>query len=114
MLISCHRKYRFVSSNCKMTQHQFQVGPIKINLPDANQSSFSIFHDLAELFGDEFQSDAVKKLRSKLKDVKPKASIDYEADNTHITTSNVDTLVAVITAIRELATKEFKVSFQQL
>ena len=97
-----------------MTYHQFLVGPVKINLPDENQSYFSIFHDLAELFGDEFQSDAVKKLRSKLKDVKPKASIDYEADNTHITTSNVDTLVAIITAIVELATEEFKVSFQQL
>jgi hypothetical protein len=96
-----------------MTKHQIQVGPIKINLPDENQSHFSIFHDIAELFGDEFQSDAVKKLRSKLKDVKPKASIDYEADNTHITTSNVDTLVAVITAIGELAIEEFKVLFQQ-
>ncbi|QNA42701.1 Imm26 family immunity protein [Lacibacter sediminis] len=97
-----------------MTQHQFQVGPIKVNLPDENQNYFSIFHDLAELFEDEFQSDAVKKLRSKLKNVKPKASIEYEADNTHITTSNADTLVVVITAIEELATEKFKVSFQQL
>ncbi|MBS1511610.1 MAG: hypothetical protein JST86_12260 [Bacteroidetes bacterium] len=97
-----------------MRQHQFQVGPIEINLPDENQSHFSIFHDLAELFGDKFQSDAVKKLRNKLKDVKPKASIDYEADNTHITTSNVDTLVAAITAIGELVTEEFRVPFQQL
>jgi len=97
-----------------MTQHQFQVGPIKINLPDENESHFSIFHDLAELFGDEFQSDAIKKLRNKLKDVKPKASIEYEADNTHITTSNVETLVAAITAIGKLATEEFKASFQHL
>jgi hypothetical protein len=97
-----------------MTQHQIQVGPIKINLPDENQSHFSIFHDLTELFGDEFQSDAVKKLRSRLKDIKPKASIDYEADNTHITTSNVDTLVAVINSIGQLVTAEFKVTFQQV
>ena len=49
------------------------------------------------------KSDAVKILRAKLKDIKPKAPIDYEADFTHITTSNVDTLISVINAIVELS-----------
>jgi hypothetical protein len=86
-----------------MKSTQYRIGPIKINFPDQNQGYFSVFEDLAELFGREYQSDAVKSLRAKLKDIKPKASIDYEADFTHITTSNVDTLISVTNAIVELS-----------
>jgi hypothetical protein len=86
-----------------MRSNPYKIGSVKINLPDENQGYFSIFEDLAELFGKEYQSDAVKVLRAKLKDVKPKASIDYESDFTHITTANVDTLLSVIKAIVELA-----------
>ena len=85
-----------------MKSNQYQIGSIKINLPDENQGYFSIFEDLTELFGKEYQSDAVKVLRAKIKDSKPKASIDYESDFTHITTSNVETLLSVINAIIEL------------
>jgi hypothetical protein len=89
-----------------MKNNQYQIGQIKINLPDENQGYFSIFEDLAEIFGKEYQSDAVKVLRVKLKDIKPKASIDYESGFTHITTSNVDTLLSVIYAIVELSEKK--------
>jgi hypothetical protein len=97
-----------------MRLHQYKTGPIKVNLPDENQSLFSIFHDMAELFGMEFQNEAVKQLRAQLKDVKPKPSIDYESDYTHITTSNVDTLVSVINAITELSTDDYKQAFLQV
>ena len=91
-----------------MKSKQYQIGPIKINLPDENQGYFSIFEDLAEFFGKEYQSDAVKSLRSKLKNIKPKATIDYEADFTHITTTNVDTLISVINAIIELSKDKYE------
>jgi hypothetical protein len=97
-----------------MTQYQIQVGQIKVNLPDANQSSFSIFEDLAELFDTEYQSEAVKLLKSKIKDVKPKPSIDSESDFTSIQTSNGDTLLSVINAIIELCTNKNKKSFEHL
>ena len=103
-----------VSSNFKMTQYQIQVGQIKVNLPDANQSSFSIFEDLAELFDKEYQSEAVKLFKSKIQDVKPKPSIDSESDFTSIQTSNVDTLLSAINAIIDLCTDVNKKSFAQL
>jgi hypothetical protein len=97
-----------------MKNYKLKIGSIKVNLPDENQKYFSIFEDLAELFGKGFQSEAVKLLRSKLKDVKPKASIDYESDYTHISTSNVDTILSVINAIEELTIGEPKKSFEQV
>ena len=97
-----------------MTKYQIQVGNIKINLPDENQSSFSIFEDLAELFDKEYQSEAIKLLKSKIKDVKPKPSIDGESDFTCITTSNVDTLLFVLNAIIDLSTDEYKKSFSHI
>ena len=97
-----------------MTQYQIQVGQIKVNLPNENQSSFSIFEDLAELFDKEYQNEAVKLFKSKIKDVKPKPSIDSESDFTSIQTSNVDTLISVINAIIDLCTDENKKSFAQL
>lgn len=97
-----------------MTQYQIQVGQITVNLPDENQSSFSIFEDLAELFGKEFQSEAVKLLKSQIKNVKPKLSIDSESDFTSITTSNVDTLLSVINVVIDLSTNESKKSFVQV
>lgn len=97
-----------------MRSKQYQIGPIKVNLPDENQGYFSIFEDLAEFFGKEYQSDAVKSLRSKLKDIKPKASIDYEADFTHITTTNVDTLISVINAIIELSKDKYEEDYSKI
>jgi hypothetical protein len=97
-----------------MTRKKILVGKIGISLPDENQSYFSIFEDLVELFGKEYQNEAAKILRSKLKDVKPKPSIDYESDYTHITTSNVDTLIAVIDSIIELTIDDYKNAFQEV
>jgi len=94
-----------------VNQYQYQIGQIKINLPDEDQNSFSIFEDLAELFGNEYQSEAVKLLKAKLKEIKPKPSIDSEADFTYISTSNTGTLLSVIDAIIELSTDENKKLF---
>lgn len=93
-----------------MNQYQYTLGPVTIHFPDENQNNFSIFHDLAELFGKEYQSEAVKLLRAKLKEVKPKPSIDYESDNVSISTSNIETLLTVINAIIELSDDKNKKS----
>lgn len=81
---------------------EVSIGPIRINLPDANQSHFSIFHDLAEVFGLEHQHEASKALKAALKAVKPKAIIDHESDYTHITSANPATIVSVVAAVLEL------------
>jgi hypothetical protein len=90
-----------------MSNPKFKVGPIGISLPDESQGYFSIFEDLADFFGKEYQIDAVKLLRANLKDIRPKASIDYESDYTHIATSNVDTLLYVIKVIFNLTKDEY-------
>ena len=97
-----------------MTDRHKIIGPIKVHFPDENDSSFSIFEDCAELFGQEFQSEAYKLLKAKLKDTKPKPSMDYEGDSLHITTSNVDTIISTIEAIIELATTDNKVKFPSI
>jgi len=90
------------------------IGPIKVNFPDENDSSFSIFEDCAELFGQEFQSDAYKLLKAKLKDTRPKPSMDYEGDFLHITTANVDTIITTVEAIIELSTLDVQSKFPKL
>jgi hypothetical protein len=89
-----------------------QIGKILIRLPDENSKQFYIFQDLADLFGDEYQSDSVSKLRKELKtiDIKPKPSIDYEAENASIRTTNADTIFETAKIINELSIPEIKVN----
>jgi hypothetical protein len=107
-------KYKANITQLTMIAHQFNAGPIEIHMPDENQNYFSIFHDLAELFGTEYQKDAFRLLRDQLREVRPKPNMDYEADFTHITTSSVDTIVAVIVAISKLVTEDHKAAFPEL
>jgi hypothetical protein len=97
-----------------MAERNKKIGPITVNFPDENDKSFSIFEDCAELFGQEFQSDAHKLLNAKLKDTRPKPSMDYEGDYLHVTTANVDTIVATIEAIVELSTPDNKAKFPSI
>jgi hypothetical protein len=93
------------------TEKHKVIGPIKINFPDENGRSFWIFEDCAELIGLEFQSEAFKILKSRLKDTKPKPSMDYEADYLHISSANVDTILATIESIIELSSPETRTKF---
>lgn len=90
------------------------IGPIKVNFPDENENSFSIFEDCADFFGQEFQSDAYKLLKSRLKDTKPKPSMDYEGDYLHISSANVDTIISTIEAIIELSNSDNQTKFPRL
>jgi len=91
------------------------IGNFKIYLPDENSKQFFIFCDLAELVGEEYQSDAVSKLRKSIKksDVKPKPSLDYESDKVSIRTSNYKTIIEVARLIDTLVLEEFKSDFNQ-
>ncbi len=88
-----------------------QIGEIKIRLPDENSKEFYIFQDLADLFGLEYQSDAVCALRKKLKSIilKPKPSIDYEADNVSIRTTSADIIFETAKIINDLSIQNFKI-----
>lgn len=94
-----------------MTDINKIIGPIKIQLPDENGSSFTIFEDCAELFGQEFQREAYELLKAKIKGLKPQPIVDYESDYLHITTTNVDTIISIIQAIIELSTTNYKSEF---
>lgn len=90
-----------------------KIGNITINFPNENSALFYIFQDLAELMGFEFQSDAVKKLKSELKqtDIKPKPNIDYESDFTSIRTSNPETIFKVVKLLNSLSIKNYQTDF---
>ncbi len=89
-----------------------QLGKIKIHLPNENSSQFYIFQDIAELFGLEYQGDAVSKLRKELKsqEFKPIPSIDYEADNASIRTSSAKSIFQTVKLINKLTISKFKIS----
>lgn len=82
-----------------------EFGSFKIYLPDENSKQFYIFCDLAELFNLEFQSDAVSLLRKQIKeiDLKPKPSIDYEADRTSIRSANYLTIIETARLIDKIS-----------
>ena len=90
-----------------------QFGPITIFLPDENSREFSIFQDLAELFGIEYNNDAVKILKEKLKELnnlKPKPNIDAEADAVSLSSTSADTIFKVAECINSLAIEKFHIN----
>ena len=96
-----------------MNQNIIKYGNIDISLPDESLNCFWIFEDLAEHFGVDYQSEAVSLLKGELKkhaNIKPKPSIDYEADNTHIQSRNADTMFKVVEIINRLSISELQVT----
>ena len=68
----------------KMTNPEIKFDFFTIQLQNESSAKFSIFEDLADFFGTEYQSEAVDLLKEKLKilDLKTKPKIDYESDFT--------------------------------
>lgn len=78
-----------------------------IRLPDENFSRFYIFHDLAELFGEEFNADALARLRRLLREhpenPRGKLTTDWEADFVSLSASKPDVILLVARLINENA-----------
>ncbi|MBK1789593.1 Imm26 family immunity protein [Persicirhabdus sediminis] len=76
-----------------------------IQLPDETSPRFYIFHDLAELFGEEFNRDALKRLRKLLRghpqNPRGKLISDYEADCVSLNASKADVIYLVARIINE-------------
>ena len=89
-------------------KNSIEIGKFTLWLPDETSKQYYIFHDLAELFGFEFQSEAVKALKKNLtvQNLKPKPSVDFESDKTSIRTMSADTVYKVARSIDELTTPE--------
>jgi hypothetical protein len=83
-----------------------------IYLPDESSSRFYIFHDLAELFGEEFNHDALKRLRKLLAEhadnPKGKLTSDYEADNVSLSASKPEVIWLVARVINENSIQKYK------
>jgi len=89
-----------------------KYGNVEIRLPDENLACFSIFQDLTELFGVDFQSEAIVLLKSELKshtDLKPKPCIDYESDYADISSRSANVIFLVAGIINDLVQKENKI-----
>lgn len=86
-------------------------GNIEIALPNETLGCFSILQDLVNVFGVEYQYEAVGLLKSELKncvDLKPKPNIDYEADNTYIESRSANTIFKVAEIVNNLTIENFK------
>lgn len=99
-----------------MSQDFVKYGGFNITFPDASFNTFSIFEDLTEIFGVEYQSEAVSILKQELKnltDIKPRPSIDYEADRTSIHSRNAETMFKVAEMINCLVVDGFHVALSE-
>jgi len=89
-----------------------KYGNVEIQLPDENLACFSIFQDLTDLFGVDFQSEAIALLKSELKShtgLKTKPCIDYESDYADITSRSANVIFLVAGIINNLVQKEEKI-----
>lgn len=96
-------------------QDQVIYGNVMIDFPTATSAVFYIFHDLAELFGCEYQEDAVTVLKQKLATMsalKPKPVYDCEADMVSISSRSAETIFTIATVMNSLtvAPKQVKVT----
>lgn len=86
-----------------------------IYLPDECSSKFRIFHDLAELFGLEFNEQAAEKLKKLLKegpnDPGAKLSMDREADYVSLRASKADVIGLIARLINENSLPAYKRDF---
>lgn len=90
---------------------EIRFGHFSISLPAYTSNKFSIFEDLADFFDLEYQSEAVKTLKKKIKELelKPKPSIDFESDNTHIESRSAETIITVSNLIMNLTVPEKRI-----
>jgi hypothetical protein len=99
-----------------MSQNFVKYGKITIHFPDETLNGFSIYEDLADYFGVEYQSEAVTLLKKELKshaDIKPKPRIDSESGGTGIDSRSADTIFKVVEIINSLAINEFQVTLSE-
>jgi len=89
---------------------EIKLGKLRVFLPDENSSQFYIFEDIAEFLGEDYQSDAIRKLRKEIKksNLKPNPSIDYEGSNASIRTSNADAILQVLKILDSMSIPEYK------
>jgi hypothetical protein len=90
----------------------FKAFAFDIYLPDETSSRFYIFHDLAELFGEEFNRDAIRRLKRLLAEYpdNPRGKLisDYEADNVSLSASKPEVIWLVARVINENSLPKYK------
>src|SRR6267143_75100 len=89
-----------------------KVFAFDIHLPDESSPRFYVFHDLAELFGEEFNRDAIKRLKKLLAghsdNPKGKLTSDYEADKVSLSSSQPQVMWLVARLINENPVQKYK------
>ena len=83
-----------------------------IHMPDESSSRFGIYHDLAGLFGLEYNNEAVKLLRSALRtsgeDPGRKVNIERVASCVYITAARPEVIYLVAKTVNELSLPDFR------
>jgi hypothetical protein len=87
----------------KTTSH-VKIGPLKVYVPSAVLPHFWLSHDLAGLFGLEFNDAAEERLRDALGSALSEVETDHESDAVTIQAKNAKAIVQTIRTIIGLAT----------
>jgi hypothetical protein len=84
-------------------------GVITVHPPDIALRSFWFSHDLAGVFGLEYNADAKKKLHALLRERGAKGfGMEHEADAVTVRTRSVETMIDVLRAVRDCAPDRFR------
>ncbi len=94
---------------------EIKFGNFTISLPNEISSMFGIFGNLTNFFGVEYQSEAVDKLKTNLKELnlKPKPNIDFESDYTQIDSRSFETIFNVAKLINDLSISQYQIKFTE-
>lgn len=83
-------------------------GPLTIHLPSASEPTFWLMHDLAGLFGLDFNHEARTRLVSALRAAKVRAAdVDHEADFVFVHAGSAKTMMATLRVLVERAPGAF-------
>lgn len=86
-----------------------------IYLPDESSPRFYIFHDLAELFDEEFNRDALTRLKKLLAkhpdDPRGKLKADYEADRVSLSAAKPEVIWLVARLINENSREDYRKAY---
>jgi hypothetical protein len=85
----------------------------RIYLPNGDSKSFMLYHDFKELFGDEVQNNAVKKIKREiaLLDIKKAPNIYYGDNHIGIRTGSAEIIFQIVKIIDNLSLPNFKLGF---
>ncbi len=86
-----------------MTPGEVKLGPLTIYFPDASFKTFWFMHDLCDIVGVEYNSEAQARLEGALRGKMRGIDLDHEADNVVVHARGVTAMTTVLIALDSVA-----------